>query len=754
MPDLHKAPLPGTSFTEPLSGELVPDLFGKGLLDQLLASDSATQKQLQRLQTRPSGPRSRSSRRRTHARRPAERAAKSNPPRLVGNMGIEGRPVPTHHRAISECLAFWATLTSDPTLLEAVKGYKLPLTGCPPLTYYKDGAVSVTLKPAIVTALRPHVEKMEVEGVIERVKPNTKVFVSSMFSVPKSDGSIRPVINLRGLNYFLLVPKFKMEGLFLIQSLVRRGEMMAKIDFSQAYFSIRISPEHRHLLAFPWEGGLYMFRRLPFGLASAPLIFSKLMIVLAQHLREQGVRLIVYLDDWFLVASDSQTLSGHISLAIDLFEKAGLTINREKSVLRPTQSITFLGIEIRSDRLSWNIPEEKLVALRGEAEALLSGPGIARHLARFLGRLAFYGNLCPEIPFRIRNLQRFLAGIVNPKNVKSYENELGILPEECTAELLWWVQSARAELQPVSFAVFSPLVTITTDASGSGWGAVCCGKRAGGRWSLEEKECHINILELRAILFGLRVFAHKWKDCDVCLETDNTAAVAYLNNSGGTVSPALSSLAFEIWAWCRERNIRFRVAHRPGSENQIADFESRCHYRDCCEWSIDRSTINGVFKLWGYPQIDLFASRINHKVPRFFSFFADPEAVAIDAFAQRWSDPLSYAFPPFSLLGRVMEKSRLEEADLIVITPLWRAQPWFPLLLARATVEPILLPRSERLITDPTGNPHPLLTNRSFRLLAWRISGKDGEGKACLSASAIRSWPRGLSTLGDNTTLT
>jgi hypothetical protein len=54
------------------------------------------------------------------------------------------------------------------------------------------------------------------------------------------------------------------------------------------------------------------------------------------------------------------------------------------------------------------------------------------------------------------------------------------------------------------------------------------------------------------------------------------------------------------------------------------------------------------------PNIDLFTSRLNHQVERYVALHPDPEAEAIDAFSLDWSSNKCYAFPPFSLLGKVV----------------------------------------------------------------------------------------------------
>ncbi|KAL6723685.1 hypothetical protein Aduo_018662 [Ancylostoma duodenale] len=83
----------------------------------------------------------------------------------------------------------------------------------------------------------------------------------------------------------------------MIPDLVSLGDYCAKVDMSDAYFSVNICRKHRKYLSFVWDGEVFEFTCMPFGLATAPYLYTEIMRVLAEHLRGQGVRLIHYLDD-------------------------------------------------------------------------------------------------------------------------------------------------------------------------------------------------------------------------------------------------------------------------------------------------------------------------------------------------------------------------------------------------------------------------------------------------------------------------
>ena len=91
----------------------------------------------------------------------------------------------------------------------------------------------------------------------------------------KKDGGQRPVINLKNLHSFVDAPHFKMKGIHTLKSLVLEGDWLVNVDLKDAYFSVPISQENRKFLCFQFEDKSYQFNCLPFGLASAPWVFTK-----------------------------------------------------------------------------------------------------------------------------------------------------------------------------------------------------------------------------------------------------------------------------------------------------------------------------------------------------------------------------------------------------------------------------------------------------------------------------------------------
>ena len=129
-------------------------------------------------------------------------------------------------------------------------------------------------------------------------------------------------------------------------------------------------------------------------------------------------------------------------------------------------------------------------------------------------------------------------------------------------------------------------------------------------------------------LLALKAFLKGKSHVTVSLQLDNTTAISYINNKGGTRSPQLMTLALEMWYWCQARDILVIASHILGRDNVSADKESR-EFRDMSEWKLD-PTIFQPFLL--NCQTGLFASRLTNQLQDYISWGPDPGAIHADAF--------------------------------------------------------------------------------------------------------------------------
>ena len=96
--------------------------------------------------------------------------------------------------------------------------------------------------------------------------------------------------------------------------------------------------------------------------------------------------------------------------------------------------------------------------------------------------------------------------------------------------------------------------------------------------------------------------------------SDNTSAVAYLRNQGGTKSLAMSNLATDICLWSEKRGMTLVPRYLPGHLNVLADHLSRRGQILKTEWSLTQTVADRIVRAWGRPFVDLFAPREEHEI--------------------------------------------------------------------------------------------------------------------------------------------
>lgn len=131
--------------------------------------------------------------------------------------------------------------------------------------------------------------------------PEVLGFYSHYFTVPKKDGGLCPIMDLRALNEFITYRNFRMTTLQSILPLLPPGCWMVTRDLKDAYFHIAIKEQHQQFLRFTVGQHHFQYKVLSFGLPSAPGVFTKVVAVVSAHLRLQGVTLFQYINDWLLV---------------------------------------------------------------------------------------------------------------------------------------------------------------------------------------------------------------------------------------------------------------------------------------------------------------------------------------------------------------------------------------------------------------------------------------------------------------------
>ena len=121
------------------------------------------------------------------------------------------------------------------------------------------------------------------------------------------------------------------------------GEWVTSIDLSDTYLHIPIHPQSRKFLRFHHKGTSYQFTSLPFGLATAPLVFTSLVKEVKLLALQQDIHLHQYLDDWLIRASSQDEAQKHTVKLLSLIQNLGFIVNLRKSELNLQQRFDFIG---------------------------------------------------------------------------------------------------------------------------------------------------------------------------------------------------------------------------------------------------------------------------------------------------------------------------------------------------------------------------------------------------------------------------
>ena len=543
----------------------------------------------------------------------------------------------------------WEEISVDTYILEVVRsGYCLEFKELPPPT----GVIHTSMPGSIekVCVIEKEILTLLQKNAIEKVPENEKSlgFYSTIFLTKKKSGGLRPILNLSNLNLYLQRFHFRMETLRSIIKSLQQGEWTIALDLTDAYFHVPIRPSHRRYLRFCFNGQCYQYRALPFGLSTAPRLFTKVVQVIAGHLRQESIHCHQYLDDWLLKNKSRSLLLAQAQKAIDVTVKLGFLINKEKSNLRPSQSFVYLGahFDLKLGRVF--LTQERSVLIQDLIGLFRLHEYLpAQTFLKLLGTMAScidvipYGDICI-----MRPIQMYLLFYWKP----SQRDVQSLIPvsSQLISHLEWWTIPQNL-FKGVPLSPPSPDMVLTTDASKSGWGAHLDDLTVQGVWSSQEQQLHIQrIWSCWQFAMHFKHFLKLYsRESNVLVKSDNSTVIAYINNQGGTKSTDLCMILWHVDAveTYRRRDVTLTSSHIPGVKNTLADVLSRKIFQHR-EWSLNDSVLRQNLLQYG----DLPQSTFSHRTtttrsPVYCSWIPSRRALSGDALVISWSGILGYAYP-------------------------------------------------------------------------------------------------------------
>lgn len=632
------------------------------------------------------------------------------------------------------------------------EGYRIPFRQLPSSDYMKNNKTARENMNFVLEEVSNLMRKGCVSQVFDKpwvVNPLTVAFGKT--------GKKRLVLDCRHLNQFLITYKFKYEDINTAMQMFEKGSYLFSFDLKGAYHHIEIYEEHRTYLGFSIEQDgkikYFVFNVLPFGIASAGHIFSKVLRVLVSYWRSQGHKVIMYLDDGIGGHSDcskARVLSQYLQKSLPEF---GLLIAIDKCHWEPVFRLEWLGYCLDMSVARIYVTDERIKRLEAAIDSVL-------YQIRVSSLNVVKVRVVASVVGQVISLQTVMGKIVSLKTRALYECILSrasweapiLVTQDAINELVFWRTKARF-MNLNGRAIKENLeaeVELFCDASAEGYGgyfsvtnnvAHCFGTDSICETILSEKEtcsesttdlcdqsaeckggdsvsrgatcdgikaCNEACSQFPEVKFGVgcsqevvgswskqeMLKSSTWREAEAIrrilvsnlavfegkklkIYSDNKNVKTVLRS--GSTKVDLQTIALQIYNVCEKRDITLIPEWIPREKNTRADFLSRCH--DCDDWEINNLVFRDLDNRWGPHTVDRFATNYNNKCMRFNSRWWVPEAEAVNAFDQDWSNDCNWMVPPPRLISLCFEKIEKDQASGTLVVPEWKSAPFWTKLV-------------------------------------------------------------------------
>ena len=384
---------------------------------------------------------------------------------------------------------------------------------------------------AIKSAIETELERLESSGILKKVDHSE--WAAPIVAVPKKDGKLRICGDYKvTVNQALDVDQYplpKPENLFVT---LAGGNKFTKLDLSQAYQQLPLEEESRKYVTINTHKGLYQYTRLPFGIASAPAMFQKMMDTVLQGIPN----VICYIDDILVTGADDEAHLRTLSLVLEKLQKHGIRMKKTKCCFM-ADSVEYLGHQIDAQGLH---PTTDKV----DAVVQAPIPKNVQELRSFLGLLNYYGKFLPN-----------LATTLHPLNCLLKKGARWQWTPECNTAF----ETAKSHLVSSCVLVhYDPTLPLklAADASAYGVGAVISNVMSNGEErpiafasrTLQPSERNYAQLEKEALalIFGIKKFHQYLFGRKFTLITDHKPLLAILGPKKGI--PSLAAARLQRWA--------------------------------------------------------------------------------------------------------------------------------------------------------------------------------------------------------------
>ena len=416
----------------------------------------------------------------------------------------------------------------------------------------------------------------------------TQTHCSPIGAVGKPDGSYRLILDLsspRGeaVNEGIDRQEFSVtysqfdDAIDIVHAL-GRGAYMAKIDIRHMFCICQVRKAQWLLLCYWWQGAFFVDTRLLFGLRSSPYIFTalaELLLWILIHVMGMS-HCIHYLDDYFCASVTQGQYQRDMRTLMATCDDLGVPLVPDR-IIGPTRTLTYLGIQIDTERMMVSLPAEKFDKLAVQWRTWGTRKKCTkRELLSLIGALSFAAKV-------VKPGRMFLQRLIDLSTTVSKLDHRVSLNVEALADIEWWTTFLPlwngVELIQES-PVTSHSLQFYTDASDQGFGTVY-----GKRWLFSPwrggvvAQANINVRKLFAIIAAVLAWGEGWRNKQMVIHTDSLV-ITCVWRTGTSRDEHVMGLVRFLFTFLATCNMNLYMSHIPGLTNRKADALSCLQFQD------------------------------------------------------------------------------------------------------------------------------------------------------------------------------
>lgn len=599
---------------------------------------------------------------------------------------------------------FWKALGASPVVLDWIEHgfmawFKFPCRG-----WRKKNQPSCFEPQAHFDFISDSMKSLVARGVVglwDSSLGPPKV-ISPLKVVPKKGNKLRLILDLSRLNEYLVFPKFKYDHINKVKELFSEGDWLFSWDLKDGYWHQELHPNMFTYMAFEWEGRTLYFRCMPFGLAPACWVFTKLIRVLVDYWRVRGLACLSYIDDGAAGAHSKARALFFRNMVIETLLGAGWFVNWEKSDWTLSQCLEFIGFQFSTASPGgWLQPSvARSVKLRDGLSTLMAARYVtARKVARVAGYIV---SLRPVFdPMALLFTKHMYIFVTRISDERGWDYRT-TLEGEARSEVKVWVDWLDRWIRKPLWSDGQPPVWVQAqDASDVGVGG-WLGKLGGltreldrkgrshtvgfprefleavGRLDQWDRVQSSTYRELFALYFMIDTFKEVVRGSSILIQADNRA-LFFICSSGKTSVLVIHALLVKLFWLCVEYSIAWDIVWLPRELNQWADDLSK--FIDQDDWCLSPETWSLVvetFKKFDCTfTCDRFASYVNRLLDSFCALHWCPGVWFVDCFSRSWESGFSWWHPNPKDIPRILDKVVKDRARGAVLVPLWSGAWWW-----------------------------------------------------------------------------